>query len=54
MKKYKATYNSMTATYDCGTFYAENKEEAEREARAMANAFSQSEKCLIHCQEVRD
>jgi hypothetical protein len=52
MRKWKARYISMTASYDCGIFYADTKEEAEREARAKATAFSQSEKCLIKCQDV--
>ncbi len=54
MKKWKARYNSMTANYDCGTYYADTKEEAEREARAGASAFSQNEKCLIKCTEAQD
>ena len=54
MKKYKARYSSMTATYNCGTYYANSKEEAEREARANASAFSASEKCLIHCTVCND
>jgi hypothetical protein len=54
MRKFKARYSSMTASYDCGTYYAETKEEAEKEARANANAFSQSEKSLINCYEAND
>ena len=49
MKKYKAIYGSMTARYDLGYYYANSKEEAEKEARAKASAFSANEKCLIHC-----
>ena len=53
MKKWKARYSSMSATYDCGTYYAETKEEAEREARRNATAFDASEKRLINCVEVK-
>lgn len=49
MRKYKAIYGSMTARYDLGYYYANSKEEAEREARATASAFSEGEKSLIHC-----
>lgn len=48
MDRYKIRYSSMTASYDLGFEYAENKEQAERQARARANAFSNSEKPLIH------
>jgi len=54
MKKWRATYNSMTATYNCGIYYADTKEEAEREARANARAFTPGEKTLINCTEVKD
>jgi len=54
MKKWKATYNSMTASYNCGIYYADTKEEAEREARASNCAFSNSEKCLITCREDKE
>ena len=54
MKKWKATYSSMTAFYEMGTYYADTKEEAEREARCRATAFSQGEKTLIHCHEAKD
>lgn len=54
MKKWKATYNSMTACYNCGIYYADTKEEAEREARAKVSAFSESEKRLISCSEVKN
>jgi hypothetical protein len=53
MKKYRIRYSSMTACYDMGYVYAENKEEAEREARGKASAFSQGEKTLIHATEER-
>ncbi len=51
MKKYHISYSSMTAYYDMGYIYAENKEAAEREARAKATAFNQKEKCLIKAHE---
>jgi len=55
MKKWKATYKSMTAFYNCGTYYADSKEEAEREARAKnSGAFSKGELTLIHCTEAKD
>jgi len=54
MKKWRARYQSMTACYDCGTVYADTKEEAEREVRARQTAFSPSEKRLIKCIEDRD
>ena len=54
MKKFKATYKSMTAFYEMGTYYANTKEEAEREARAKAMAFTSGEKTLIHCTEIND
>jgi hypothetical protein len=50
MNRYKITYSSMSAFYDMGYIYAESKEDAEREARAKATAFSQGEKSLIHAQ----
>lgn len=52
INKYKATYRSLTAIYNCGIYYAETKEEAEREARANASAFTANEKCLIHCDKI--
>lgn len=54
MKKYKATYQSMTAFYELGTYYAESKEDAEREARRKATAFSEGEKRLITCKEAKE
>ena len=54
MKKFRATYNSMRVFYEMGTYYADNKEEAEREARAKATAFTSREKMLIHCTEVKN
>ena len=54
MRKYKVTYSSMTAFYDMGYVYADSKEEAEREVRSRANAFSASEKTLIKAHEVRN
>ena len=54
MKKWKATYRSMTAHYDCGIYYADTKEEAEISARADAHVFTPSEKTLIHCSEVKE
>jgi len=51
MRRYRAVYQSMTARYDCGIFYADSKEEAEKEARASNNAFSANEKILIKCYE---
>jgi len=38
----------MSAFYNMGYVFAESKEEAEREARSKATAFSQGEKSLIH------
>ena len=52
MNKYKITYNSMTAFYEMGFQYADSKEEAERNARSTASAFSQGEKSLIKATEV--
>jgi hypothetical protein len=54
MKKYKITYQSMTAFYELGYVYANTKDEAERIARAKATAFSQAEKCLIKASEVNE
>ena len=55
MKKWKAFYQSMTAYYNCGTYYADTKEEAEREARARnSGAFDRGERTLIHCMEIKD
>jgi len=54
MKKYKISYNSMTACYNLGYIYAETKEEAEQEARAKASAFSLNEKFLITARETND
>lgn len=54
MRKYKITYNSMTAYYDLGYEYADSKEEAERNARARSTAFDKSEKCLIRAREVNN
>jgi hypothetical protein len=44
----------MTAFYNMGTYYADTKEEAEREARSNATCFSQGEKTLIKCIEIKD
>lgn len=44
----------MTAFYEMGYVYAESKEEAEREARAKATAFTKGEKCLIKAREVNE
>jgi hypothetical protein len=44
----------MTASYDMGYIYAESKDEAEREARSKASAFSQGEKTLIHATEEKE
>lgn len=54
MRKWKAEYASMTARYNCGIYYAETKEEAEREARSRNHCFTESEKILITCREVRE
>ena len=54
MKKYKIEYQSMTAYYGMGYVYAENKEDAERQARAKAPAFSSGEKPLIKATETKD
>ena len=52
MKRYKITYNSMTARYDLGYVYANSKEEAEQEARVTkSNAFSKNERSLINATE---
>ena len=54
MKKWRCVYQSMTAFYEMGTYYADTKEEAERECRAKASAFSSGEKTLIKAIEVKD
>lgn len=54
MKKYRCYYQSMTAHYEMGHYYANSKEEALRECRAKATAFSTGEKSLITAVEVRD
>lgn len=54
MKQYKIIYSSMTAYYEMGPVYANSKEEAEREARAKATAFSSREKPLIKAYESKD
>lgn len=55
MKKWKAEYVSMTARYNCGIYYADTKEEAERIARSEnRGAFSESERRLIVCREAKD
>ena len=55
MKKYKITYNSMTARYDLGYVYANSKEEAEQEARTTkSSAFTRSERSLIHATECKE
>jgi hypothetical protein len=51
MNRYKITYSSMTAFYDMGYIFAESQEEAEREARSKATAFSQGEKSLIRARK---
>ena len=42
MKKYKLIYSSIGAYYNLGTYYANSKEEAEKECREYANAFTPS------------
>ena len=42
----------MTAYYDMGYIYAESKQEAEKQARAKATAFSSGEKTLIKAKKV--
>jgi len=55
MKKWKAVYSSLTAYYKCGTYYAETKEEAEKQARIKnAGSFSRREQGLIKCYEDED
>lgn len=55
MKKYKITYNSMTACYDLGYVYANSKEEAEQEARVTkSSAFTRGERSLIHATEYKE
>jgi len=54
MKKWIPTYKSMTAYYKFKPIYAETKEEAEREARANATAFTKGERTLIKCIEAKD
>ena len=54
MKKYKCVYQSMTAFYKMGTYYADSKEQAEKECRAKATAFSSGEKTLIKAIECKD
>jgi len=44
----------MSAFYEMGTYYADTKEEAERECRSKASAFSSGEKSLIKAIEVKD
>lgn len=53
IKKYKITYQSMTAYYDMGYIYASSQEEAEKEARLKATAFTKGEKILIKAREVK-
>ncbi len=52
MKKWKCVYQSMTAYYELGTYYANDKETVLRECRAKARAFSSSERMLIRAYEV--
>lgn len=52
INKYKITYSSMTAHYDMGFIYASSQEEAEREARAKATAFTAGEKTLIKARKI--
>ena len=55
MKKYKISYNSMTACYDLGYVYANSKEEAEQEARVTkSSAFTRGERSLISATECKD
>ena len=54
MKKYKITYQSLTAFYEMGYVYANTQEEAEQEARAKATAFNQKEKRLIRAHEAKN
>lgn len=54
IRKYKISYRSMTAYYDMGHIYASSQQEAEKEARANATAFTAGEKTLIRAREVKD
>lgn len=52
MRKWKAVYSSLTVYYKCGTYYAETKEDAERQARIKnARCFTPGERRLIKCYE---
>lgn len=51
MTRFEIYYQSMTARYELGEVYAENKDEAERIARAKATAFAANEKALIKARE---
>lgn len=55
MRKFKITYNSMTARYNLGYVYANSKEDAEREARndpKNRSSFSEGERTLINATDV--
>ena len=55
IRKWKAIYSSMTASYNCGVYYAETKEEAEREARCRnRGTFTEGELTLIKCIEIKN
>ncbi len=54
MRKWRCTYQSMTAFYEMGVYYADTKEDAERECRMRATAFTSGEKTLIHAHEAKE
>ena len=53
IRKYRITYQSMTAFYDFGYIFASSQEEAEKEARMKATAFTSGEKTLIKAREIK-